>query len=527
MPSFIGNINTNNILHLYTGSRSSTDQSVGSDTIFHSRLPHVFILQTLSGQYQGMYGNARADVFSVPSQVQNWEAEGRVYFVEVTLSNGQKRYLSGSSSIQDSYVTWSTYMLDPAFGDAEFWVNCLPQIDNQCQQFWLGGSTSDIVAKGAGDLSIQGGGWVKGAAFDVWSRTNTQQLIKDKLQAQNWGPVVQDHRYIQKTHIAFPRPRILASSKTYTDASYFSGNGPYYDYWEAKLRKQNPFHQTSVSGDQQVYVTQVSFVLTNLLLSGSTIVQEQLSSDQGEIKISNSNFLIGGVDFRQGNLRMLQYQNNQNPQVYTQYNQSQTSNVILSNDSYNQGLDIVTFPANSSWELLSNSSEIKMNGTLIWGPSRIPLRFLENYSISQPQKQISTWGSHYLGAAQINTGNKDFVAIVQFTQQDNLLFNSGGASYEPKFNSMITCNPNITSSTQKPKYSPIAVKVGQYALVHTQVFNTQGSQTYRAILNYWLYNSGSDIKLYVSVGNNGNYPQLQQDAPLTSQQLTLRIARLL
>ena len=99
MGQFIGNSGSGNILHLHTGSRQVTDQAPRQDTIFHSQMPNIVVVQELGQTYHTTQGGYR--IFQFPTDVlATWDAQNYVYLIQVTHDNGQVRLLSGFSQLE-------------------------------------------------------------------------------------------------------------------------------------------------------------------------------------------------------------------------------------------------------------------------------------------------------------------------------------------------------------------------------------------------------------------------------------------
>lgn len=391
MGQFIGNSGSDNILHLHTGSRQVTDQAPRQDTIFHSQMPNIVVVQELAQTYSTTQGGYK--IFQFPTDVlSTWDTQNYVYLIQVTHDNGQVRLLSGFSQLETGVMDVQMIGIQAASC-----VNYLStqSFDQYSSQLWLSNAygvnydqtqqTRMANAVHCRGWSLLGGG--PGSQAVQWQMAVGRFATSDNVLPNQ--QVALDNNSKTYLAIASSRSQLLLGDAVETNdptSNYKTDLTVAFHHTAFRL---SPLSMSSTYGSQALIsdspVASVKQLRTNLLFNGSSFSFAPIFSQTSQISISNSQFVVGGVDLRTQGYGILTQQSTSNPDIAQNAaftSQQASPSMVCTN--MNQGFNYKKIPVNSSWELNANTPSIKVGGVDLWSPSNIPLKFLSQFSINVP-----------------------------------------------------------------------------------------------------------------------------------------------
>lgn len=536
MSQFIGKSGTNNIVHLTTGTRDVSSQSPGTDTIFHSAMPNIVVLQQVNQASQGSVGGYQ--IFSFQADLlATWDAQGRVYFIEITHANGVKRLLGGYSTLESGYIQSQGIgsSLDPGLANVRYLQE--QSQDLYSHQMWLSNAYGTNYDR-AQSTRMQNALWLLTSAvaysapggplaYQTAAARFSSADVLSKSQVSIGGN--------QKTHLAIKTSRDQVNVGTmgqYSLVSNYSTDVTDPNSTDSTATRLSSLSINKVYGTTSIYsdsqVSGVRQLLTNLTFNGSSFSYTPIFSSTGEIKISNSDFLIGGVDLRSQGFGIITQQSTVNPSLRSNLSLgSQTNTPNLTSAQMDQGFNVQYVPAYSSWELNGNIPEIRAGGQVIWGPNNIPLKFFFQSTVNIPQysrviQESVPAGPQLLYTLQTGASAGAITVVISYdTSTTDLFYPTACFAFVPA---------PYTANAKFPKLSGGQfTSVGKnYSLLNLPV------GTYVPI--YHSYSSKHKYTIYIRNAGNGNLEiwdsihapagVLYTRGTFTSPDFTLRLARL-
>ena len=523
MGQYIGKSGSNNILHLTKGTRQVDNQSPGIDSIFHSSLPHIFIVEEVSATNSGVYGTVY-DVFQFPDNIiSQWENEGYVYFIKVTYANGRSRLLGGASAIQDGSMYRDRTIPQYFRGELNYFQHS--SVDTYQQVMWLGQGSSNLdqLAASRSSSSYQYG------TRALMYQTDPIPICINAFQSLGTDNFQINYGSMQKKYIAVGRsrywPRYSYDIPTSNHMTYLRNESG------QKAAMLSPFSYSTapmVSRSSNDRIVQVSQVRVNLKYAGGVLTAVPINSSGGEIKISNSSFTIGGLDLRNTPYSMITQYTGSNPQYFTNYQGIQQYNWDPQESRLNYGFNSYKFPQNSSWQLDQRTPTISANGVDLWSPNNIPLRLMEQYTVNVPKANRQVSDSPTL-LTTINTGGSQghmqvvyrYLSSTKDTFYPGQFFQITSSTADIRY-----INPGDTGGIQVPQnFSLLNLPVNQLVPIH-YVCGTMQAGTENYSYTLWLHNNGNgSIGVYSTVWFPTYVPRDGRTVP--SPQVSLQLARLL
>ena len=391
--SFIGKLSGQNILHMH---KDSNQASVTPDinSIFHSKLPHIFITKkTRINQYANMAGYRIFDVRNILPQL---DQAGVVYLIRLNYANGVQRLLGcGVSSVQEfnQYGSSTQYIADIS----EYFFSA-QSIDLYSQQMWLPYSSNDLDQcaqnracqqhlyrnRQSFPVSQQGSpGQAIGAVQQILYDQFVQGCSTSNIQWQKGSNskgflAIRDGWYWPHFSYSLSSPQGTFQSNYSSVEDIYGGSRGFYSLFSAS----GGINWSHV-GQSGVEISSIDILETNLR-NGSELYQLNLTSSQGEIKVSNTDFTIGGLNLRQSGYSLI---TTVGSTVRTNY-QGQGDSSVFHTGYCNWGVDIFDIPPNSSWQLDSTQGSISVGGYQLWNKNNPPLKFLGTNNFHIPQTKI-------------------------------------------------------------------------------------------------------------------------------------------
>ena len=521
---FCGKSGGSNILHLTSSPRAASDQGARGDSIFHSSLPHIFIVEEVAASQVGLYGGTY-DVFQFPDGlIPSWEQNGYVYLLKVTYSNGRTRLLGGASAIQDGSLIRVPVSEGYFKGSLSYFQQS--SLDTYQQVMWMSSASSNLdQLAGMRTTSTYQFAAVAtlplGSGDPIPECMNRFQQISSQTFQTNFGQY-------QKKYIAIGRSRYWPQFTEQVPTSNYStiiSQGGTQGYHQSLLSPFSYAGTNMVSRSSNAQVVQVSQLRINMSYTGGSFQQQAINNSGGEIKISNTDFTIGGLNLRSTSYKLLTQYTQNNPQYLTNY-QGGALYAWDSQESYlNYGFNSYSFPQNSSVMIDQRTPSISLNGVDIWSPSNTPLRFLEQYTINVPQsnRQVSD-SVQYITTLGTGGSGGNMQLLIRYSSSTKNTFYPG--QYHQINSSIFYVSPPDNGGVAVPQsFTLINLPVGQYVPVHFVCGGLhQGNNPYTYTL--WLHNLGdSTIQVYSTISFPSSIPRDGRTVP--SPGIQLQFARLL
>lgn len=533
--TFIGKLNGENILHMHKGGgQMSTTPDINS--IFHSKLPHVFITNTTRINPQTNINGYQ--IFDVSSILPYLDQQGIVYLVKLTHQNGLQRIMgSGVSSIQESNQSGGStqFMADIT----EFYFSA-QSIDIYTQQMWLPYISSNpdqcaqhrqaqqYLFKNKQQFPVGQQGSPAQAIDQVNEILYTQFNNASKTSNMQWQKGSNSKGFLAiRDGWVWPH---FSSAQATMQSNYnsieqvYGGTRGFYSLLSAS--GGSSWSHLSPYGSPVQYL---EILETNLRNNAQGIYQIPLTNVNGPIKISNSDFLVGGLDLRQTGYKLISTVDNS---IKTNF-QGGGDTQLFHPGYQGTGIGIPTIPQYSSWQLDSNSGTISVGGTPLWNQDSPPLKFLSNSNFHIPPTKIPiSQNPQYLG--QVALGGEGTIV---------LLFNARSISQSTLYSgavrtSLISSGMQVGSRVPIndggydgwQNYSILVLPQGQFVPIQQVISSSPADYNNPQTRNYqiqktWLYNQGGGIvRIYQNLTTPSNLSYLSPD--IMTQGLDIFAARL-
>lgn len=532
--TFIGKLNGENILHMHKGGgQMSTTPDINS--IFHSKLPHVFITNTTRINPQANINGYQ--IFDVSSILPYLDQQGIVYLVKLTHQNGLQRIMgAGVSSIQEfNQVGGSTQFTADI---TEFYFSA-QSVDIYTQQMWLPSVSSNpdqcaqnrqaqqYLFKNRQTFPVQQQGSPGQAIGQVQSILLEQFNQASKTSNMQWQKGSNSKGFLAiRDGWRWPH---FSSAQDVMQSNYnsveqvYGGTRGYYSLLSAS--GGSSWSHLQPYGPLQY----IEILETNLRNGPSGIYQVPLTNANGQIKISNSDFLIGGLDLRQAGYKIISTVDNS---IKTNF-QGGGDSALFHPGYQGAGISIPTIPQYSSWQLDSNQGSITVGGVPLWNQNNPPLKFLSNANFHIPATKIPvTTSPQYLG--QVSLGGEGTIV---------LLFNARSISQSTMYPGALQAS-RVSSGLQVgsrvpindggydgwQNYSILVLPQGQFVPIQQVISSSPADYNNPQTRNYqiqktWLYNQGGGIvRIYQNLTTPPNLSYLSPD--IMTQGLDIFAARL-